>query len=59
MSDMCDIWQYPLQGWWRTVNEMSNFMHKGEIGNFIFCPVVRVQQFQIVTQTLCQCCEPP
>ena len=34
-----DIWLYPLQDWWRTVNEMSNFLHAGEIGNFIFRPV--------------------
>ena len=39
MSYISDIWLYPLQDWWRTVNEMSNFLHTGEIGNFIFRPV--------------------
>ena len=24
MSDVHDIWLYPLQDWWRTVNEMSD-----------------------------------
>ena len=43
MSDMYDIWLYPLQDWWRTVNEMSNFLHTEEIGNFIFHPVNVVQ----------------
>ena len=35
MSYISDLWLYPLQDWWRTVNEMSNFLHTGEIGNFI------------------------
>ena len=39
MSYISDIWLYPLQDWWRTVNEMSNLLHTGKIGNFIFCPV--------------------
>ena len=25
-------------GTWRTLNEMSNFMSTGQMGNFIFCP---------------------
>ena len=40
MSYRSDIWVYPLQNWWRTVNEMSNFMSTGQMGNFIFCPVL-------------------
>ena len=36
---MYDIWLYPLQGWWRTVNDVSDIMYTGQIGNFIFCPV--------------------
>ena len=42
MCDPCDtsnIWLYPTQDWWRTVNEMSNFMYTEHIGNFIFRPV--------------------
>ena len=39
MSDVYDIWLYPLQDWWETVDEMSNFMSTGQMGNFIFCPV--------------------
>ena len=39
MSDAYDIWLYPLQDWWRTVNEMSDFMSTGQMGNFIFRPV--------------------
>ena len=31
-----DLWLYPLQDWWKTVNEISNFMYTGEIGNIIF-----------------------
>ena len=40
MSDVYDIWLYPLQDWWRTVNEMSDFMSTGQMGNFIFRPVI-------------------
>ena len=36
VSDVYDIWLYPLQDWWRTVIEMSNFMSTGQMGNFIF-----------------------
>ena len=25
-----------MTAWWRAVNEMSNFMHSGEMGSFIF-----------------------
>ena len=39
ISEVYDIWLYPLQNLWRTVNEMSDFMHIGQIGNFIFRPV--------------------
>jgi len=24
MLDMYDIWHYPVQGWWRMINEMLN-----------------------------------
>ena len=41
MSDVYDIWLYPLQDWWRTVNEMSDFMSTGQMGNFIFHRVMR------------------
>ena len=40
MSYTSDIWLYPLQDWWRTVNEMSDFMSLGQMGNFIFRPVI-------------------
>ena len=36
MSDVYDIWLYPLQDWWRTVNEMSDFM-KWAIPFFALC----------------------
>ena len=39
MSDMYDIWLYPLQDWWKPVNKISNFMYTREIENFIFRPV--------------------
>ena len=42
MLDMYDIWLYPLQVWWRTVNEISNFLHTGEIENFIFRHVMQI-----------------
>ena len=37
--DVYDSWLYPLQDWWKTVNEMSNLMSTGQMGNFIFRPV--------------------
>ena len=40
MSYTSDIWLYPLQDWWRTVNEMSGFISTGQMGNFIFRPVL-------------------
>ena len=40
MSDVYDIWLYPLQDWWRTVKEMSDFMSTRQMGNFIFRPVL-------------------
>jgi len=39
MSDIYDTWFYPLQDWWRTVNERLDFMYTGQMGNFIFHPV--------------------
>ena len=39
MSYKSDIWLYPLQDWWKMVNEMSNFMSTGPMGNFISHPV--------------------
>ena len=47
MSDVYDIWLYPLQDWWKRVNEMSNFMSTGQMGNFIFRPVSKVRNFAI------------
>ena len=44
MSDVYDIWLYPLQDWWRTINEMSDFMSTGQIGNLIFRLVLCVQR---------------
>ena len=43
MSDVYDIWLYPLQDLWRTVNDMSDFMPTGQMGNFIFCPVLMLK----------------
>ena len=40
MSDVYDIWSYPLWEWSRTVNEMSDFMSTGRLGNLIFHPVM-------------------
>ena len=40
MLDVYDIWLYPLQDWWRTVNEMSDFMSTRQMGNFISRPVI-------------------
>ena len=36
MLDVYDIWLNPLQDWWRTVEEMLDFMYEGQMGNFIF-----------------------
>ena len=41
-----DLWLYPLQDWWKTVNEISNFMYTGEIGNFIFHLVSGKNRYQ-------------
>ena len=41
ISYKSDIWLYPPQDWWRTVNEMSNFMYTEHIGNLIFHPKTR------------------
>ena len=46
-GSICMRFGYPLQDWWRTVNEMSNFLHTGEIGDFIFCPVVYASQLSV------------
>ena len=37
---MCDIWLYPLQDWWRPVNEMSDFTFTGQDGKFHSLPCV-------------------
>ena len=49
MSDVYDIWPYPLWEWWRTVNEMSDFMSTGQLGNFIFffCPGLCILQLTV------------
>ena len=39
MSYISDIGLYPLQVWWRIVNEMSVNRTCTDIGNFIFNPV--------------------
>ena len=44
------IWLYLLQDWWRTVNEISNFLHTGEIENFIF-PLWPAQLMAMLVQT--------
>ena len=41
MSDVYDIWLYPLQDWYKMVNEMSDFMYTGQMGNFIFHLVLK------------------
>ena len=40
MSYTSDIWLYPLQDWCKMVNEMSDFMSTGQMGNSIFRPVL-------------------
>ena len=49
MSDVYDIWLYPLQDWWRTVNEMSDFMSTGQMENFIYRSVTYVQCSTVCT----------
>ena len=39
MSDMYVIWLYPLQDWWETVEEISDCMYTGQMGNYISRPV--------------------
>ena len=39
MSYTSDIWLHPLQDWCKMVDEMSDFMSTGQMGNFIFRPV--------------------
>ena len=53
MSDVYDIWLYPLQDWWRTVNEMSDFMSTRQMGNFIFRPVKGTHTHDRVATKLC------
>ena len=36
MSDVYEIQLYPLQDWWKTVEEMLDFVYTGQMGNFIF-----------------------
>ena len=38
--DVYDIWLYPLQDWWKTVNEISNFMSTEKFHFFTLCKVV-------------------
>ena len=52
MSDVYDIWLYPLQDLWRTVNEMSDFMPTGQMGNFIFRPVYIVCESHYINHNL-------
>ena len=54
MSYTSNIWLYPLHDWWRAVNEMSNFMHSGEMGSFIFHPVsTRTISNSFIKNVLC------
>ena len=36
MSDVYEIQLYLLQDWWKTVEEMLDFVYTGQMGNFIF-----------------------
>ena len=61
MLDVYDIWLYPLQDWWRTVNEMYDFMSTGQMGNFIFRPVfvskcTRSFPFNTLRKSVSGCC---
>ena len=49
MSYTSNIWLYPLHDWWRAINEMSNFMHSGEMGDFIFHPVSKQESLMTVS----------
>ena len=39
MSDLYEIWLYPLHDWWKTVGKMLDFMYTGqmEISFFALC----------------------
>ena len=37
-----------IHDWWRAVNKMSNFMHSGEMGSFIFHPVSKQEPLATV-----------
>ena len=50
MSDVYDIWLYSLQDWWRTVEEMLDFMYEGQMGNFIFRPVYIILDFHTLVE---------
>ena len=55
MSDVYDIWLYPLQDRWRTVNEMSDFMYTGQMGNLIFHHVTAVPPSKFSTAVIAAC----
>ena len=46
--DTSNIWLCPLQDRWRAVNGMSDFMHSGEMGNFIIHPVSKQESLATV-----------
>ena len=48
MSDVYEIWLYPLHDWWKTVTEMLDFMYTGQMGNFIFRPVINFSELYIL-----------
>ena len=48
MSDVYEIWLYPLHDWWKTVKEMLDFMYTGQMGNFIFRPVINFSELYIL-----------
>ena len=56
MSDVHDIWLYPLQDQWSTVNEISDFMYTGQTRNFILRPVkLNIMQLAAIMHA-CQIC---
>jgi len=42
MSDMYDIWLYPVQDWWKPVKETLDFMYTGQIGHSVLCPATQM-----------------
>ena len=49
---MSNVYDISLQHWWKTVEEMLDFMCTGQMGNFIFRPVHTFLNYNCTTVEL-------